>query len=135
MAPSATNSASQLTLNRKLNQLPSTYGVSDPAFQNFKSEGTELNDRVLKTFRCLIADLCEQFRGGHPGSAMGMAAIGTPTLSQNCYFSKGGGAWLGDCKRSFKNGQLLRDPKPTFASQFTNLTVLMLGQALLYGST
>jgi len=21
----------------------------------------------LRTFRCLIADLCEQFKGGHPG--------------------------------------------------------------------
>ncbi|XWW96093.1 hypothetical protein V2A60_004063 [Cordyceps javanica] len=31
---------------------------------------------VLNQFRCLIADLCQQFNGGHPGSAMGMAAIG-----------------------------------------------------------
>ncbi|KAL2192973.1 transketolase [Corynascus similis CBS 632.67] len=36
----------------------------------------ETTDLVLRTFRCLIADLCEQFKGGHPGSAMGMAAIG-----------------------------------------------------------
>ncbi|KAK5008645.1 hypothetical protein LTR28_003698 [Elasticomyces elasticus] len=34
------------------------------------------HDLVLKTFRILIADLCEQFAGGHPGGAMGMAAIG-----------------------------------------------------------
>ncbi|KAF2143239.1 uncharacterized protein K452DRAFT_350333 [Aplosporella prunicola CBS 121167] len=34
------------------------------------------HDHVLKTFRLLIADLCEQFRGGHPGGAIGMAAIG-----------------------------------------------------------
>ncbi|KAI0447874.1 transketolase [Xylaria telfairii] len=33
-------------------------------------------NHVLMTFRCLIADLCEQFKGGHPGSAMGMAAMG-----------------------------------------------------------
>ena len=33
-------------------------------------------DLVLRQFRCLIADLCQQFGGGHPGSAMGMAAIG-----------------------------------------------------------
>ncbi|OQU97495.1 Transketolase, thiamine diphosphate binding domain-containing protein [Cladophialophora immunda] len=31
---------------------------------------------VLKSFRVLIADLCQQFGGGHPGGAMGMAAIG-----------------------------------------------------------
>ncbi|KAF2800261.1 transketolase [Melanomma pulvis-pyrius CBS 109.77] len=33
-------------------------------------------DHVLKTFRLLIADLCGQFNGGHPGGAIGMAAIG-----------------------------------------------------------
>lgn len=31
---------------------------------------------VLATFRLLIADLCQQFNGGHPGGAIGMAAIG-----------------------------------------------------------
>ncbi|ODM14717.1 Dihydroxyacetone synthase [Aspergillus cristatus] len=34
------------------------------------------HDLVLKTFRMLIADLCQQFGGGHPGGAIGMAAIG-----------------------------------------------------------
>ena len=24
-------------------------------------------DYVLRVFRCLIVDLCEQFKGGHPG--------------------------------------------------------------------
>jgi dihydroxyacetone synthase len=33
-------------------------------------------EHVLKTFRLLIADLCQQFSGGHPGGAIGMAAIG-----------------------------------------------------------
>ncbi|KAI1334581.1 putative transketolase [Xylariaceae sp. FL0016] len=36
----------------------------------------ELHPMVLKTFRILIADLCQQFGGGHPGGAVGMAAIG-----------------------------------------------------------
>ncbi|KAH8846469.1 hypothetical protein MCOR27_003680 [Pyricularia oryzae] len=31
---------------------------------------------VLKTIRMLVADLCQQFGGGHPGGAIGMAAIG-----------------------------------------------------------
>ncbi|KAE8338266.1 putative transketolase [Aspergillus flavus] len=34
------------------------------------------HDIVLKTFRMLISDLCQQFGGGHPGGAIGMAAIG-----------------------------------------------------------
>lgn len=76
MAPSATESASEHTLNGKLNQLPKGNGATDSALKDLKFEGKELNDHVLKTFRCLIADLCEQFKGGHPGSAMGMAAIG-----------------------------------------------------------
>ncbi|KAL5116302.1 hypothetical protein ACEQ8H_005760 [Pleosporales sp. CAS-2024a] len=37
---------------------------------------TKEQDHVLKTFRILIADLCQQFNGGHPGGAIGMAAIG-----------------------------------------------------------
>ncbi|KAI1418919.1 transketolase [Xylaria sp. FL1777] len=42
----------------------------------FASQDAERSNHVLGTFRCLIADLCEQFKGGHPGSAMGMAAMG-----------------------------------------------------------
>ncbi|PWY77683.1 transketolase [Aspergillus eucalypticola CBS 122712] len=36
------------------------------------------HDHVLKSFRLLISDLCQQFGGGHPGydGAIGMAAIG-----------------------------------------------------------
>ncbi|KFY78573.1 hypothetical protein V499_02317 [Pseudogymnoascus sp. VKM F-103] len=36
----------------------------------------EDHDLVLRTFRVLIADLVQHFNGGHPGGAMGMAAIG-----------------------------------------------------------
>ncbi|KAJ5273013.1 hypothetical protein N7478_008138 [Penicillium angulare] len=39
-------------------------------------KSTKDHDLVLKTFRLLIADLCQQFGGGHPGGAIGMAAIG-----------------------------------------------------------
>lgn len=37
---------------------------------------TDQVDLVLRSFRCLIADLCQQYNGGHPGGAIGMAAIG-----------------------------------------------------------
>ena len=40
------------------------------------SKLTSEQDLVLRTFRILIADLCQQFKGGHPGGAIGMAAIG-----------------------------------------------------------
>ncbi|OAA39093.1 Transketolase [Metarhizium rileyi] len=42
----------------------------------YRMEDQKDIDLVLSQFRCLIADLCQQFNGGHPGSAMGMAAIG-----------------------------------------------------------
>ncbi|TDZ41546.1 Dihydroxyacetone synthase [Colletotrichum trifolii] len=47
-----------------------------PAVTDLEFESSDKHDRVLKVFRAFIADLCQQFNGGHPGSAMGMAAIG-----------------------------------------------------------
>ncbi|KZL75354.1 dihydroxyacetone synthase (transketolase) [Colletotrichum tofieldiae] len=52
-----------------------THGVP-AAVSNLEFESSDKHDRVLKVFRAFIADLCQQFNGGHPGSAMGMAAIG-----------------------------------------------------------
>ncbi|KAK7900268.1 hypothetical protein LTR67_004014 [Exophiala xenobiotica] len=46
------------------------------AVDSLQPEESEKHDLVLRVFRCLIADLCEQFKGGHPGGAMSMAAIG-----------------------------------------------------------
>ncbi|RDW91962.1 hypothetical protein BP5796_01356 [Coleophoma crateriformis] len=68
MAPSAVESVSHLPVTVK--------GASSDGFLDVKLAASAQDDLVLKTFRCLIADLCEQFKGGHPGSAMGMAAIG-----------------------------------------------------------
>ena len=38
------------------------------AVDTVQPQESEKHDLVLKVFRCLIADLCEQFNGGHPGS-------------------------------------------------------------------
>jgi dihydroxyacetone synthase len=52
MAPSATLARAGLEKSRdKVQQL----------------NGHENHDLVLRTFRVLIADLVEQFKGGHPG--------------------------------------------------------------------
>ncbi|KAL7923719.1 putative transketolase [Trichoderma austrokoningii] len=50
-----------------------TDGIENEAALDKTSKDHEL---VLKTFRLLISDLCQQFNGGHPGGAIGMAAIG-----------------------------------------------------------
>ncbi|KAF2762228.1 hypothetical protein EJ05DRAFT_473146 [Pseudovirgaria hyperparasitica] len=54
---------------------------------NLKLKDGDKIERVLATFRVLIADLCEQFNGGHPGSAMGMAAIGLALFKYTMKFS------------------------------------------------
>ncbi|KAM3419986.1 hypothetical protein BST61_g3298 [Cercospora zeina] len=60
-----------IQLNGKANGDSNTAPVEE-----IKMEDNELTKKVLATFRCLIADLCHQFGCGHPGGAMGMAAIG-----------------------------------------------------------
>lgn len=51
------------------------------------------HDHVLKSFRLLIADLCQQFNGGHPGYIRRVRCVGiTLTFSQR-------GHWHG-CYRS-----------------------------------
>ncbi|KAL7811178.1 Transketolase, thiamine diphosphate binding domain-containing protein [Trichoderma aethiopicum] len=47
-----------------------------PSNQQDDIQRAEVHALVLKTFRLLISDLCQQFNGGHPGGAIGMAAIG-----------------------------------------------------------
>jgi dihydroxyacetone synthase len=62
------SSSGKLISKRRLSQAT----TESWAARNLSKE----HDLVLKTFRLLIADLCQQFKGGHPGGAIGMAAIG-----------------------------------------------------------
>lgn len=56
---------------------PVVAGVADGfEYKTAVDETSEQHDIVLRTFRLLISDLCQQFNGGHPGGAIGMAAIG-----------------------------------------------------------
>jgi dihydroxyacetone synthase len=60
--PAATNGATEYGNNVK-NALQKEEKLEKSSVQNL----TEEQDHVLKTFRLLIADLCQQFKGGHPG--------------------------------------------------------------------
>ena len=44
-------------------------GVAEvlPDIKRFNQDDGQKIDLVLRQFRCLIADLCQQFNGGHPG--------------------------------------------------------------------
>lgn len=76
MAPSAVPVEDSDVRHLPLNLDGKQNGSDVAHVENVKMEEFEKTDLVLKTFRCLIADLCHQFGCGHPGSAMGMAAIG-----------------------------------------------------------
>jgi dihydroxyacetone synthase len=62
MAPSAVSEKDVANTQINLKSNGSKGSVDD-----IKMEEFEKTDQVLKTFRCLIADLCHQFGCGHPG--------------------------------------------------------------------
>ena len=43
--------------------------------------------QILRTLRCLVVDLCQQFDGGHPGGAMSMGAIGLALYKYSMRYS------------------------------------------------
>ncbi|ORY25855.1 putative dihydroxyacetone synthase [Naematelia encephala] len=50
---------------------------------------------VLNTIRCLAADLCQQFKGGHPGTVMGAAAIGVALWRYQMRYNPRNSEWFG----------------------------------------
>jgi dihydroxyacetone synthase len=74
-------------------------------------EDRELSSRVLREFRCLIADLCEQFKGGHPGSAMGMAAIGVALWKYTMKYSPENPSFFNRDRFVLSNGKLQNPPQ------------------------
>lgn len=70
----------------------------------FKLEQSDQHERVLATFRAYIADLCQQFNGGHPGSAMGMAAIGVALYKYVMKFSPKNGDYFNRDRFVLSNG-------------------------------
>jgi dihydroxyacetone synthase len=51
------------------------------------TESQDIHDLALRTIRVLVADLVQQFNGGHPGGAMDMAAIGIALWKYTLMFS------------------------------------------------
>lgn len=65
MSPSAVDQNDVANLPLQLNG--KSNGVKQAGVEDVKMEAFEKTDLVLRTFRCLIADLCHQFGCGHPG--------------------------------------------------------------------
>ncbi|RMJ22081.1 dihydroxy-acetone synthase [Aspergillus sp. HF37] len=65
-----------MTTAQHANETPPAVNGCQCSKPTLPSHLSKDHDLVLKTFRLLVADLCQQFGGGHPGGAIGMAAIG-----------------------------------------------------------
>ncbi|KAF2717055.1 hypothetical protein K431DRAFT_233940 [Polychaeton citri CBS 116435] len=59
---------------------------------------------VLRSFRLLVADLCEQFNMGHPGSAIGMAAIGVALFKYAMRYAPNQVDWFNRDRFLLSNG-------------------------------
>ncbi|KAF2026353.1 dihydroxyacetone synthase [Setomelanomma holmii] len=59
---------------------------------------------VLQSFRLLIADLCQQFGMGHPGSAIGMAAIGVALWKYSMRYAPHQPDWFNRDRFLLSNG-------------------------------
>lgn len=80
MAPSATlpvngHSSSKTNGHTTVDAAPKHIQVSG---RNIPLKGKEHHDLVLASFRCLIADLCQQFGGGHPGYVLELPSSQQP---------------------------------------------------------
>jgi dihydroxyacetone synthase len=90
--------------------------VRDLPLQTTKTNGATTKDsilqiedqdaiqHVLQVFRCLIVNLCKQFEGGHPGSAMGMAAIGVALWKYVMRYSPSNPTWFNRDRLFFPMG-------------------------------
>lgn len=59
---------------------------------------------VLQSFRIFVADLCQQFNMGHPGSAIGMAAIGVAVFKYAMRYAPHQPDWFNRDRFLLSNG-------------------------------
>ncbi|KAI6779340.1 dihydroxyacetone synthase [Emericellopsis cladophorae] len=85
-------------------QLSQSHAKVTPDVNRFNKEDGRTIDLVLGQFRCLIADLCQQFNGGHPGSAMGMAAIGVALWKYTMKYAPGNPSFFNRDRFVLSNG-------------------------------
>ncbi len=97
-------------------------GVPVAGGAGLQLDGAGKHDLVLAVFRAYIADLCEQFKGGHPGSAMGMAAIGVALYKYVLRYSPRNCDYFNRDRFVLSNG---RPPRPLSS---TGVTVLLISR-------
>ncbi|KFY85071.1 hypothetical protein V500_08727 [Pseudogymnoascus sp. VKM F-4518 (FW-2643)] len=80
------------------------FGPVKSKHPNRRLDDPEDHDLVLRTFRVLIADLVQNFNGGHPGGAMGMAAIGIALWRYTMDYSPDHPDWFNRDRFILSNG-------------------------------
>jgi dihydroxyacetone synthase len=78
--------------------------ISDLKAQSTTQRCDQQHEIVLKTLRLLVADLCQQFNGGHPGGAIGMAAIGVALWRYTMRYASHKPSWLNRDRFILSNG-------------------------------
>ena len=76
----------------------------DEKLADGSNESQQETQIVLQSFRLLIADLCEQFNMGHPGGAMGMAAIGVALFKYAMVYAPHEPQWFNRDRFLLSNG-------------------------------
>ena len=97
----------------------SSGATTDKSSVALRLQGADKHDLVLAVFRAYIADLCEQFKGGHPGSAMGMAAIGVALYKYVLRYSPRNCDYFNRDRFVLSNGE---SPSPNVSSPAALLT-------------
>ncbi|KAM0719614.1 hypothetical protein Q7P37_003744 [Cladosporium fusiforme] len=81
--------------------LKSEHKPSAPSGKGASDDDIQL---VLQSFRVLVADLCEQFNMGHPGSAIGMAALGVALWKYTMKYAPHQPTWFNRDRFLLSNG-------------------------------
>ncbi|KAK5118463.1 hypothetical protein LTR62_002977 [Meristemomyces frigidus] len=102
MAPSAVREADIARLPLKTDGAKN--GSTKHAEDVQMIESQDKTQFVLGCYRVLIADLCQQFNMGHPGSAMGMAAIGIALWKYVMKYSPSNPDWINRDRFVLSNG-------------------------------
>ncbi|KAJ9099731.1 hypothetical protein QFC20_005609 [Naganishia adeliensis] len=76
------------------NNLNGPQGLKKNAQVTDKVASPKEEQLVLNTVRCLAADLCQQFKGGHPGTVMGAAAIGVALWRYEMRYNPANPEWF-----------------------------------------
>ncbi|GME68939.1 unnamed protein product [[Candida] boidinii] len=66
----------------------------------------DIHDLTMRAFRCYVLDLVEQYEGGHPGSAMGMVAMGIALWKYTMKYSPNDATWFNRDRFVLSNGHV-----------------------------